>query len=104
MEEKCTNCNKKITREEYIENGGYCNQCIDEKEQEEEKEDEGNFTANLIGTIAIISGVIGVIFGIMCIGENAEIGVGIIIASIISAIFIYGFSEIIQLLEDIKNK
>ena len=56
--------------------------------------------------LAIVEVVIGVIFGIYAIdGLNMDEGaIVIIIASIISAIFTYALGEIIQLLEDIKNK
>ena len=36
--------------------------------------------------------------------EFVVLGAIVIVGSIITAIFIYGFGEIIQLLEDIKNK
>lgn len=32
MEEQCTKCNKNISTEEYIENGGYCKECMDKIE------------------------------------------------------------------------
>lgn len=65
-----------------------------------------NKIATIIKALSIVEVVIGVIFGIYAIdGLNMDEGaVIIIIASIISAIFIYGLGEIIQLLEDIKNK
>ena len=65
-----------------------------------------NKVATIIKALSIVAGVIGVVFGLYAIdGLNMDEGaVIIIIASIISAIFIYGLGEIIQLLEDIKNK
>ncbi len=65
-----------------------------------------NKVATIIKALAIVEVVIGVIFGIYAIdGLNMDEGaIVIIIASIISAIFTYALGEIIQLLEDIKNK
>lgn len=65
-----------------------------------------NKVATIIKALSIVVGVIGVIFGIYAInGLNMDEGaLIIIIASIISAIFTYALGEIIQLLEDIKNK
>lgn len=65
-----------------------------------------NKIATIIKALSIVEVVIGVIFGLYAIdGLNMDEGaVIIIIASIISAVFIYALGEIIQLLEDIKNK
>ena len=65
-----------------------------------------NKIATIIKALSIVEVVIGVIFGIYAIdGLNMDEGaIVIIIASIISAIFTYALGEIIQLLEDIKNK
>ena len=65
-----------------------------------------NKVATIIKALSIVAGVIGVVFGLYAIdGLNMDEGaVIIIIASIISAIFTYALGEIIQLLEDIKNK
>lgn len=62
-----------------------------------------NFIAQRIKGIAGIIITIGII---MCssMEEFVVLGVIVIVGSIITAIFIYGFGEIIQLLEDIKNK
>lgn len=65
-----------------------------------------NKIATIIKALSIVEVVIGVILGIYAIdGLNMDEGaLIIIIASIISAIFTYALGEIIQLLEDIKNK
>lgn len=60
-----------------------------------------NSVATVIQGLAILQGFIAVISGIIYI---ETIGFFIIIGGIISAIFIYALGEIVQLLEDIKNK
>lgn len=65
-----------------------------------------NAVAKVIKILAIITAILGIVFGVYAIDilnmdEGALI---IIIASIISAVFTYALGEIIQLLEDIKNK
>lgn len=66
---------------------------------------ETNTVAKIIKVIAIISGVIGAIYGFYAIdGLNAdEWGFAIIIISVITAVFMYGFGEVIQLLSNINN-
>lgn len=81
-------------------------------ENREYKNNNGNVSsrtnkvATIIKALSIVAGVIGVVFGLYAIdGLNMDEGaLIIIIASIISAIFTYALGEIIQLLEDIKNK
>lgn len=65
-----------------------------------------NNVAKTIKTIAIIEVIISCIYGVYSIDKmNSDaIGIGIIVAGIVSSVFIYAFGEIIQLLEDIKNK
>ena len=65
-----------------------------------------NTVAKVIKIISIIVAIGGFIFGLYKIdGFNSSYFVApIIIASIVSAVFIYALGEIIQLLEDIKNK
>ena len=38
--ERCMKCNKNITTEEYISNGGYCEKCINEIEEEYQEQDK----------------------------------------------------------------
>ena len=66
---------------------------------------ETNTIAKIIKVISIIFGVIGAIYGFYAIdGLNAdEWGFAIMIISIITAVFMYGFGEVIQLLSDINN-
>ena len=101
----CKNCNsplynnekgtifQKIYNEEYTQN-----QTIPQK-----MNNKTNKVANIIQIVAIITGFIGTFYGFTMI-EDSDFAIPIIIASIVSAIFVYGFGEIIQLLEDIKNK
>lgn len=70
----------------------------------DEEERKTNFIAHRIKDIAIIIIIIGIIAGIIMCTIIGWIGILVTVGSIIPAIFIYGFGEIIQLLEDIKNK
>lgn len=62
-----------------------------------------NNVANIIKILAIMSGFAGAILGFSSI-DKSDFAILIIVASVISAVFIYALGEIIQLLEDIKNK
>lgn len=67
--------------------------------------------AKILRVVAIIEIVCGFIVGAI-LGDTFEIGydynwglcIGIIVAGVINGIFILGFAEIIQLLQDIKSK
>ena len=65
-----------------------------------------NKVATLIKIIAIIGAVIGIILGCNQFDSyrTEELGWLYIIGSVAFAVFVYGLGEIIQLLEDIKNK
>ena len=78
----------------------------DNKDNNVNVSEKTNKVATIIKALSIVAGVIGVVFGLYAIdGLNMDEGaLIIIIASIISAIFTYALGEIIQLLEDIKNK
>lgn len=77
------------------------------------KNNTNNKIAMILRVVAIIEivcsfifgGVLGDIFGIGYHGYDFNWGLffGILIAGFISGIFILGFAEIIQLLQDIKN-
>lgn len=74
-------------------------------DEELENDTEDNTIASILKIIGIIIAIIGIICGIIIISdEEIFTGVVLIIASILSAIFAYGFGEIIQLLEDIYWK
>lgn len=75
------------------------------------KQNSNNKMASILRVIAIIEIVCGFILGGI-LGDTFEIGydynwglcIGIIVASFISGIFILGFAEVIQLLQEIKDK
>ena len=64
-----------------------------------------NTVAKIIKILAIIQGIIGIILGFYSIDNFNfdEWGFIIVIASVISAVFIYATGEIIQKLENIDN-
>lgn len=95
----------------------YCKGCLEDinngvpyeeiqKKIQEENKNYPNAVANIIKVIAIIGAIIGIIYGCTLLDSSYTEGVAVvyIAVSIVSAIFIYALGEIIQLLEDIKNK
>lgn len=115
MEEEqkhCKECCREITEEEAEQYEGYCRKCYTlEKQYREEDNDKmkngENRVATIIKVISIIGAIIGVCFGFSqfdSYNDTQVLGITIIVASVVSAIFVYALGEIIQLLEDIKNK
>lgn len=62
-----------------------------------------NPVARVLKVIAILTAIIGIYYGVVVINSQTY-SLPVIFGSIGFAIFDYGFGEIIQLLEDIKNK
>ena len=119
---QCKECCKDISEEEYNSHKGYCKSCYNDRyniekakrqfnktdnntnDNEEEEKSTTNIVAKVIKIIAILNAIAGVILGLVGIEDFEVYAVIFIVASIISSIFIYAIGEIIQLLEDIKNK
>lgn len=114
---KCKKCSKKISEEEAKSYNGYCENCYKEFEMVQPKikkhgsnikndYDNYNVVARIIKVISIIIVLIGFIYGAIMSEdwETEKLVLPIIIGSIVFSVFIYGYGEIIQLLEDIKNK
>lgn len=119
---QCKECCKDIPEEEYNSHKGYCKSCYNDRyniekakrqfnktdnntnDNEEEEKSTTNIVAKVIKIIAILNAIAGVILGLVGIEDFEVYAVIFIVASIISSIFIYAIGEIIQLLEDIKNK
>lgn len=61
LDENCSKCNKSISTEEYITNGGYCSDCIKlvekKKEQEMNSESEKDWVTTLL--LCLFTGGIG---------------------------------------------
>lgn len=95
----CKKCDKEIYEMESNLYGEKCRSCYFDDNYLRNK------TAIVIKVIAILGGIAGIIFGLYAIdGLNMDEGAIFIIAtSIISAIFIYGFGEIIQKLQNIED-
>lgn len=112
INENCSKCNKKISTDEYVSNGGLCKECMNKKEENEGSIDFScsiedktkNKTAKLIKIIAVLEIIIGFLIGLVFI-ENLSGAMACIIMGtcVISGIFIYAFGEIIQLLQNIAN-
>ncbi len=110
----CKECCREITKSEAESNKGFCTKCYLMRKKEYSNDNIANYSndlktnvvARIIKVIAIIGGFIGIIYGFNLLDSyhTEDIAFPIIIASIVSAIFVYALGEIIQLLEDIKNK
>ena len=117
---QCKECCKDISEEEYNSHNGYCKSCYKDRYYIEnnkkrynqnvansidyEEESTTNTVAKFIKIIAILEAISGIILGLMFIEYLEIMIIVVIVASIISSAFIYALGEIIQLLEDIKNK
>ena len=102
----CKNCGAKL----YKNNVERQERTIKD-EEEEVFEEESNYSgrnkvAVIIKVIAIITAIAGVIYGFTLFDSSyiEYIAIAYILASIIVGIFTYSVGEIVQLLEDIKNK
>lgn len=121
VKKQCKECCRDISEEEYNRYKGYCRNCYsdrnniesakrnfnnDTSEQIEYESDapKTNTVAKMIKVIAILEGVAGIILGLGCIEDLELYSVVIMVAGFISAVFIYSIGEIIQLLQDIKDK
>lgn len=100
---RCEKCDREISALENKLYSGYCEDCYDDICNI----NENNGIASMLKNISIIIAVICIIsFIAKMVNDEIEIiaGIVLIIATVVGALFGYGFGEIIQLLEDIKNK
>lgn len=67
---------------------------------------KGNKVALIIKIISVIASIIGIIASLTLFGSSytEDLAIIYLIVSIVGGIFSYALGEIIQLLEDIKNK
>lgn len=105
----CKLCNKEISPLEDKLYSGYCENCYEDIYGKKVNSyiNENNGFASMLKFISIIIAVICIIASIAeMVNDEIEIiaGIALIIATVAGALFVYGFGEIIQLLEDIKNK
>lgn len=104
----CEECGREITEEISDKYNGLCQSCYEELEEDDD--DESTYTiknrvASFFYSLSSIILFISVLIAIISFSDNNPlIGTIAIITGIISPMFLYGFGEIIQLLEDIKNK
>ena len=73
------------------------------KNKKEESTGSINWIGMALDLLSILIAIIGIIWGLVIINEN-EMGLVIIVSSIISALFIRALAEIINLLQDISDK
>lgn len=76
------------------------------KEKNDVKKELKNNTNTIVSIIKGLAGVtvvLGIIGGIFCLENEPYVGIAIIIASIVSAVFVYALGEIIQKLQNIED-
>lgn len=102
----CKECCKKISKKEFELNKGLCTKCYLSRKKPNGDTKKSNNVAYIIKSIAIIGAIAGIILGCMQFSSyhTESLGILYIVISVISAVFVYALGEIIQLLEDIKNK
>lgn len=107
----CKNCGSKLYKNNTTENEKQRNNSYNEKYKTNISYTENNKMAMILRVVAVAEIVCGFIAGAI-LGDTFEIGydynwglcIGIIVAGFINGIFILGFAEVIQLLQDIKSK
>ncbi len=100
---KCKKCGKECMENELV--NGFCKECIDKYgENSEELRDVENRIARIIKILVGIIIVLGIICMIISFSYDIIYTVIIILSTFISALLLRAIAEIIQLLEDIKNK
>lgn len=102
---QCKKCKKNCMESELV--NGYCLDCLQKykNNKEELKNTENKFGKTLrIASIVIV--LLFVFYGLILIiaDKNTILAISLIISSVFLGFFIRALSEIIQLLEDIKNK
>lgn len=108
----CKNCNKEISALENSIYSGYCENCYEILQGKKPKYDNhmriNNVVATILKSISIIIVIIIIAGFILSIAldeiKMESITISIMIMALISSVFIYGFGETIQLLQDIYTK
>lgn len=98
----CEECGKEITREEMKRNIGLCEKCFWEESEEESR--IFNRRARLVKQLSALISFLGILIGICMFAVSFSTAFTVTIISITIYILGIGLGEIIQLLEDIKNK
>ena len=113
----CSKCGKNISANELINNGGFCSNCMKNRERElsalgildkrekhsKETNEKENHVASIIKIIAILIALLGTLVSFAYISDLEGLTFVYIIASVISAIFVYAIGEGLQLLQEIVN-
>lgn len=102
----CRECCREISEEDMHNYNGYCKSCYEEIERKKTERESNNinYIAQIIKMISVLCGIIGIFYGLSLLEYDEEMVLPIIVSTVLVSIFFYGFGEIIQLLEDIKNK
>ena len=100
---QCKKCSKECMESELID--GYCSDCIKKYGiNSNEIHHKENHLAKSIKSSIVIIMVLGCISAFIAVINNWVVGISIFIATLAAAFSFLVIAEIIQLLEDIKNK
>ena len=102
---KCKRCKRECLESELT--NGFCSDCIEKYGNDpEELKNIRNPVANEFNIISIIIDIVGLILGLYCFFSGSGVLTGILCmgACFTISLFYKAVKEIIQLLEEIKNK
>ena len=100
---KCKKCGKECMESELV--NGFCSDCIKQYgENSQELKSIDNRIANIFKILVFIIALIGIILAIWGFTINIFTGILVLISTFLIALMFRAIAEIIQLLEDIKNK
>lgn len=101
---QCKECCRDISEEDSKKYNGYCKKCFNLKNDDSDEECTRNNVANLIQTLSKIIVILSIIISILVGTENGTLAVIIFLSTSFASLILYGFGEIIQLLENIYWK
>lgn len=102
---ECKKCKKECMESELID--GFCSNCIEKyKNNKEELNKIENRIGKKLRIVSIVIVVLFVFYGLILIivDKDTILAISLIISSLFLGFFTRALAEIIQLLEDIKNK
>lgn len=101
---QCKECCRDISDEDFKKYNGYCKKCFKQKNNDSEEECIRNNVAKFIQELSKIIVILSIIISIFVATENVILAVIIFLSTSFMSLILYGFGEIIQLLEDIYWK
>ena len=101
---QCRECCRDISEEDSKKYKGYCKSCFNLKDNDSDEECTRNNVAKLIQELSRVIIILSIIISIFVGIENVILAIIIFLSTGFASLILYGFGEIIQLLEDIYWK